>query len=55
MYFSSDDVLKAEHKLLADAVAGDSGAESCFTSGYITGIVALAEELVTKKQEGDDG
>lgn len=55
MYFSSDDVLKAEHKLLADAVAGDSGAESCFTSGYITGIVALAEELVTKKKEGDDG
>ena len=54
MYFNSDDLLKAEHKLLVDAVA-DQGADSLFTNGYVTGIVALAEEMVTKEKEGDDG
>lgn len=47
MFVNTEDILQAEHKLLVDAVSGDR-AESCFTSGYITGVVALAEELAAK-------
>lgn len=47
MFVNTEDILQSEHKLLVDAVSGDR-AESCFTSGYITGVVALAEELAAK-------
>lgn len=50
MYFNAEDVLKAEHKLLVDAVA-DQETDSLFTSGYVTGIVALAAELTEKKED----
>jgi hypothetical protein len=50
MFIYAEDILRAEHKLLVDAVA-DEKAESCFTSGYITGIVALAAELTEPKEE----
>lgn len=46
-YITTEDILKAEHKLLIDAV--DNVGDSSFTSGYITGIVALAAELTEKE------
>lgn len=50
MFIYAEDILRAEHKLLVDAVA-DEKAESCFISGYITGIIALAAELTEPKEE----
>lgn len=50
MYFNTDDVLKAEHQLLIDAVDPDR-ANSDFMSGYITGVVALAAALTEEKKE----
>lgn len=50
VYFSADDILKAEHQLLIDAVDPER-ANSDFVSGYITGIVALAAELTEENKE----
>lgn len=50
MYVGEKDILVAEHKLLIEAV-DVTNPNGNFTSGYITGIVALASALLDEKEE----
>lgn len=49
LFINTDDILEAEHKLLVEALDGEISPN--FVSGYITGVVALADELKKKKEE----
>ena len=49
VFINSDDILEAEHDLLVDALDGEVAPN--FLSGYITGVISLAEKLKSKKDE----
>ena len=51
MYVCEKDILTAEHRLLIEAVDANNPSGD-FTSGYITGIVALASAL-TEEMGGE--
>lgn len=50
MYVGERDILAAEHKLLIEAVDVNNP-NGNFTSGYITGIVAMASALLEEKED----
>ena len=51
MYVNETDILKAEHKLLTEALEGVEN-KTDYMTGYVMGVVHLAEELSTEKKEG---
>lgn len=51
MYFDETDILKAEHKLLIEALDGVES-KTDYMTGYVMGVVHLAEELSAEKKEG---
>lgn len=51
MYVNETDILKAEHKLLTEALDGVEN-KTDYMTGYVMGVVNLAEELSKEKKEG---
>lgn len=51
MYVNEADILKAEHRLLTEALEGVEN-KTDYMTGYVMGVVHLAEELSKEKKEG---
>ena len=51
MYFSKEDILKAEHDALAKAAPDLRDTRCDYTNGFLEGVLAVITELLGEKEE----